>query len=86
MPTALKLDRRKHTTFESVLKKDTDIINQAACLEAATELYQALWDHRQAIQALVKRHLRLGNRDTCIVNAQDQWIHGSFNICIHIEV
>jgi hypothetical protein len=86
MPTTLKLDRRKQATFESALKKDADIINQAAYFEAATELYQALWDHRQAIQALVKQHLRLGNRDTCIVNAQDQWIRGSFNICIPIEV
>ncbi|KAH8772443.1 hypothetical protein F5882DRAFT_174322 [Hyaloscypha sp. PMI_1271] len=86
MPTALELDPRKHTTFESALKKDEDIINQAAYRKAATELSQALWDHRQAIQALVKHQLRLGNRDTCIVNAQDQWIQGSFNICIPIEV
>jgi len=38
IPTALKLDRRKPITY-TVLKKDANIINQAACLEAATELY-----------------------------------------------
>jgi hypothetical protein len=85
MPTTLKLDRRKPITYESALKKDANI-SQAAHLEAATELYQSLWDQRQTIQALVKHHLRLSNRDTCIVNAEDQWIRGSFNVCIPIEV
>lgn len=42
MPTALKLDRRKPITYESALQKDANIINQAAYLEATTELYQAL--------------------------------------------
>jgi hypothetical protein len=42
MPTALKLDRWKHTTFELALKKNTNIINQATYLKATTELYQAL--------------------------------------------
>lgn len=34
------------------------------------------------IQALVKHHLRLSNRDTCVVNAEDEWIRGRFNVCI----
>jgi hypothetical protein len=86
MPTAFKLDRRKPITYESALQKDANIISQAAHLGAATELYQSLWGQRQTIQALVKHHLRLSNRDTCIVNAEDQWIRGSFNVYIPIEV
>lgn len=86
MPTAIKLDHRKPITYESALKKDANIISQAAHFQAATELYQSLWDQRQTIQALVKHHLRLSNRDICVVNAKDQWIRGSFNICIPIEV
>jgi hypothetical protein len=81
MPNALKLDRRKPITYESALETDANMINQAAYLEAAMELYKSLWDQRQTIQALVKHHLMLGNRDPCIVNSQDQWIRGSFNVC-----
>ena len=51
------LDRRKPIIYESALKKDANIISQAAHLEAATELYQSLWDQRQTIQALVKHHM-----------------------------
>ena len=86
MPTTIKLDHRKPITYESALKKDANIITQAAYFEAATELYQSLWDQRQTIQALVRHHLRLSNRDTCIVNPKAQWIRGSFNVCIPIEI
>ena len=86
MPTVIKLDHRKPITYESALNKDTNIISQAAYLEAATELYQSLWDQRPTIEALVRHHLRLSNQDTCTVNAKAQWIRGSFNVCIPVEV
>ncbi|KAH8595366.1 hypothetical protein B0O99DRAFT_512161, partial [Bisporella sp. PMI_857] len=41
---------------------------------------------RKTIQVLAKHHLRLGNRATRIVKAQDQWIRGSFNVYITVEV
>jgi hypothetical protein len=63
-----------------------NIISQAAYLEAATELSQSFWDQRQTIEALVRHHLRLSKQDTCIVNAKAQWIRGSFNVCVPIEV
>jgi hypothetical protein len=86
MPTAIKLDHRRPITYESAVKKDANIISQAAYLEAATELYDSLWHQRQTIQALVRHHLRLTNRDICTVDAKARWIRGSFNVCIPIEV
>lgn len=85
MPNAIKLENRKPITFESALKKDASIISQAVYLEAATELYQSLWDQRQTIEALVRHHLRLTNRDICIINAKNEWIRGSFNVCMPVE-
>ena len=86
MPTTIELDHRKPTTLESALKKDANIISEAAYFEAATELYQSLWDQRQTIQALIKHHLNLSNQDTCIVSTTDEWIRGSFNVCIPVKV
>jgi hypothetical protein len=71
MPTTLKVDHRKPITYKSALKKDSNIVNQAAYFKAAEELYQELWDQRQTIKALVKHHLGLSNQDTYIVNAED---------------
>ncbi|PBP23786.1 hypothetical protein BUE80_DR005423 [Diplocarpon rosae] len=86
MSTTIQVDNKKPLTYKSALDKDTNIISKAAHFKASTELYQSLWDQRQTIEALVKHHLRLSNQDRCLVSAKDQWIHGSFNICIPIEV
>ncbi|KAE9373899.1 hypothetical protein N431DRAFT_407595 [Stipitochalara longipes BDJ] len=86
MPTTLKVDHRKPITYESALKKDINIVNQAVYFKAAEELYRELWDQRQTIKAIIKHHSSLSNRDTYIVNAEDQWIRGSFNVYIPLEV
>ncbi|KAH9211846.1 hypothetical protein DL95DRAFT_510504 [Leptodontidium sp. 2 PMI_412] len=72
--------------YFSALEKETNIVSEAAHLEAAAELYDSLWDQRTTIQALVKDHLRLNNQDTCTIYTKDQWIRGSFNVCIPIEI
>ncbi|KAH8593123.1 hypothetical protein B0O99DRAFT_653521 [Bisporella sp. PMI_857] len=36
--------------------------------------------------ALAKHHLGLGDRDICIVANSRQWMRGSFNVCIPVEV
>jgi hypothetical protein len=86
MPAALELDNGKHITYESALKKDINIINGAAYPAARRQLFQKLWDQRATIQDIVRHHLRLRDKDACIVKAENQWIRGSFNVCIPVEV
>jgi hypothetical protein len=86
MPAALELDNGKHITYESALKKDINIINGAAYPGARRQLFQKLWDQRATIQDIVRHHLRLRDKDACIVKAENQWIRGSFNVCIPVEV
>jgi len=83
MPATLELDDGEYT-YESAIKKDVNIINEAAYPKARRQLFQKLWDQRAMIQALVRHHLRLRDEDACIV--KDQWIRGSFNVCIPVEV
>ena len=72
--------------YSCALEKDENVINKVAYLAARNELYRNLWDQRDSIQALVRHHLKLGNQDVYIVHSMGQWIQGSFNVCIPIEV
>ncbi|KAH8651802.1 hypothetical protein BGZ60DRAFT_497399 [Tricladium varicosporioides] len=83
MPAALELDDGEYT-YESALKKNVNIINEATYPGARRQLFQKLWDQRATIQSLVRHHLRLRNEDACIV--EDQWIRGNFNVCIPVKV
>ena len=84
MPATLELDNGQHITYESAIRKDENMINEASYLGARKQLFQKLWDQRAMIQDIVRHHLRLRDEDVCI--NQEQWIRGSFNICIPLEV
>lgn len=84
MAASLELDNGEHITYESARKKDANMINEATYPGARRQLFQKLRDQRVAIQDIVRHHLRLRDEDSCIV--EDQWIRGSFNVCIPVEV
>ncbi|CAL3964399.1 unnamed protein product [Diplocarpon coronariae] len=67
MPTTIELDKRKPTTSESALNKGPNIISKAAYREVPKVLYNSLYEQRETIQALVKHHSRLSDRNTCIL-------------------
>ncbi len=85
MPATVELDHRGPITYESALKKDANIISQAAHLAAAKEFTQELWDSRRTIEALVRHHLGLADGDACAVQPRDRWIRGGFNLCVLVE-
>ena len=85
MPATLGLDNGEHITYESAIKKDENIINGATYPRARRQLFQKLWDQRATIQDIVRHYLRLRDEDACIVE-EGQWIRGSFNVCIPVEV
>ena len=82
----LELLSRRPITYRSALDTDKNIIHEARYVGATKALYQKLWEERITIEALVKHHVGLGDRDLCIVAHPRQWLRGSFNVCIPIEV
>ncbi|KAK3304853.1 uncharacterized protein B0T15DRAFT_365384, partial [Chaetomium strumarium] len=85
MPVTIRLDHQGPITYSSALRKNADIISQAAHLAATEELCRVLWDSKGTIEALVRHHLSLDNCDSCTVAPCDQWIRGGFNVCVPVE-
>jgi hypothetical protein len=73
-------------TYSWAKRQDANILNHLAYRSAQEQLVQDLWNRRQAICALTKLHLHLSDRDTCEVLPSSEWIVGSFNVCIPVEV
>jgi hypothetical protein len=73
-------------TYGDAVKSEINIINQFAYYEETKKLCKDLWEQRQSIEALTAHHLGLGQNGACIVQAQDTWLRGGFNICIPVEV
>lgn len=74
MGVLLELEGRAPISYASAANKDGNIINQLLCEETDT------------ICSLVRHHLRLSPGAVCAVSPQSEWICGSFNVCVPIEV
>ncbi|KAE9977793.1 hypothetical protein EG328_001826 [Venturia inaequalis] len=85
MTTRELLDRGP-ITYASASNKEKNIINQLAYVPATKNLYEKLWECRDTICALTSHHLRLSCSDTCEVLPSRQWLRGSFNVCIPVQV
>lgn len=86
MAATLDLFRHGPITYESASKKEFNVINQLAYTPAFKKLYYDLWRQRELIAALTKTHLGLGSKDACTVLDPHEWMVGSFNVCVLVEI
>ncbi|XP_044721332.1 uncharacterized protein HRG_04247 [Hirsutella rhossiliensis] len=86
MPAILDLLGRDPITYESACKSESNIINKLGYVSAAKHLFADLWMQRRSIAALTKHHLGLGPEDSCTVLYFPEWMRGSFNACIPVEI
>lgn len=86
MPSTLELIGRGSITIESAFDEEKNVINWASYGPATEKFYQEIWDQRESVEALVKHHMALGRQDRCTVLPQRDWIRGSFNVCVFVEV
>jgi hypothetical protein len=83
MTATLELENGKHITYKSAITKDENIINEAIYPPARKQLYQELCDQRAMIQVLFDAP-KTADEDAFVI--QDQWIRGSFTVCITVEI
>ena len=87
MPATLELiDRKDAITLEEALEEEGNVINQHSYGPATKKFYTKLWKQRSSINAVARHYLVLGEEDTCEVSPPRDWIRGSFNVCVLVNV
>lgn len=74
------------TTLESALKNEEDMLANLSYPEQRLEFFIFLLDHREEIEDIVTYHLSLTKSETCRLGEVQEWLCGSFNVCIPIYV
>lgn len=72
--------------MEDALEEEKNVINWASYGPATDKLYRKIWEARDTVAALVLHHMGVGRQANCIILPPDQWIRGSFNVCVFAEV
>ncbi|KAF5248946.1 hypothetical protein FANTH_5649 [Fusarium anthophilum] len=85
MNPPVELDDGSFIDYSEAQRRDDDIITKLGYTERRKDLYDNLDRQKDTIRSLVRHHLHLDNDAECIVLPQEQWIKGSFNVCIPIR-
>ncbi|KAM0363078.1 hypothetical protein ACHAPK_011216 [Fusarium culmorum] len=82
----LELEDGSYITYSGAKDSYEDIVTKLGYAEHRKQLYDNLDRQKDTIRSLVRHHLHLGNDAECTVLPQEQWIKGSFNVCIPIRI
>ncbi|PWY93952.1 hypothetical protein BO94DRAFT_612638 [Aspergillus sclerotioniger CBS 115572] len=74
---------RGTTTLESALEEEEDMLLDLDYPEQRIDFFVSLYSRRTDIEKIAAGHLGLRS---CRLGAVNEWIHGSFNVCIPIYV
>lgn len=72
-------------TLSDALEDENDILEQLSYPAKRSDFYADLVTHSDDIKDIVSHHLGVSGA-SCQVPAVEEWIHGSFNVCIPIYV
>ncbi|KAJ5731710.1 uncharacterized protein N7483_006218 [Penicillium malachiteum] len=76
---------RGEITYEQALDSDNNMLIPLGYRDQKLEMYLYFNRHRKEIKTAVAHHLGI-SVDRCHIAKIEDWIHGSFNVCLRIDV
>lgn len=77
---------RGNTTLEAALEEEEDMLLELDYPEQRVDFFLSIYTNREDVTKLASSHLGLGCSETCRLGEVNEWLHGSFNVCIPIYV
>lgn len=85
MPKKRRLPRRE-ITYSEVKDNEFNILHQLDYYAEQVKYFSHLHDQRDWMKAVVTHHLNLDLSTVCKVAEIEDWLHGSFNVCVPIDI
>ena len=73
-------------TLQAALEEEDDMLRRLTYFEKRTYFLAYFLDHSAEIEAIVSYHLGLSETGKCRLTDIEEWIHGSFNVCLPVYV
>ncbi|KAL8809338.1 MAG: hypothetical protein Q9200_003508 [Gallowayella weberi] len=85
VPTTLRTIK-EHVTLDFALGEEHDMLRRLLHFNKRGHFLGYLLHHAAEIEAVVAHHLGLGDPTSCRLSVLDDWVHGSFNMCVPVHV
>jgi hypothetical protein len=73
-------------TYSEAADQEHNVLQQLTYWQKREEFIAYLLQHTREIEDIVSCYLRLNGTETCRLSPPKDWIHGSFNICLPVNV
>ncbi|OGM43005.1 hypothetical protein ABOM_009277 [Aspergillus bombycis] len=73
-------------SLSTALADDNNVLQELSYPEQRLEFYIYLYQNRAVIESIVSYHMNLNKKQTCRVGEVKEWIAGSFNVCIPVDI
>ncbi|KAK6819292.1 hypothetical protein RU639_007991 [Aspergillus parasiticus] len=81
---------RGTTTLELAIEEEEeeeeDMLLDLDYPEQRIDFFVSLYSNRGDIEDIVSYHLGLGQSETCRLADVNEWVHGSFSVCIQVYI
>ncbi|KAJ5662322.1 uncharacterized protein N7477_009938 [Penicillium maclennaniae] len=76
---------REEITYSVAKEKDYNVLHEWSYWDRRSQFFRHIQSHHLLLQNIVAHHLGVSS-DVCRVTEPREWIHGSFNVCISIDM
>lgn len=73
-------------TYSEAQDNQSNIFHKLTFPSQRGQFLDHVYRHRSWIQTVLSHHLNLRSGDACRVSQPDEWLHGSFNLCIPVQI
>lgn len=85
MPRTRRL-LRKDITYSTAKEEEVNVLHQLSYYDQQLQFFSHLNDKRNWMKAIVAYHLGLQSSVGCHVAETEDWLHGSFNVCVPVTI
>lgn len=76
----------KSESLSELLQHDSNVLIRSSWESKKAAFMQELHNRRQDIAMIVKSHCHLTTQEVCTITPMEEWLCGSFNVCIPITI
>ncbi|KAJ5088640.1 hypothetical protein N7456_012256 [Penicillium angulare] len=84
-PKTLRL-LREEITYSKARREEVDILLRLQHYDRQEAFFDSLSNNQDAIKAVIVHHLGLSSTNQCQIADVEDWLHGSFNVCIPVTI
>ncbi|KAJ5666872.1 hypothetical protein N7462_011281 [Penicillium macrosclerotiorum] len=77
---------RREVKYSDVKDEEFNMLHQLDFHAQQIQFFTCLWDKRDWMKTVVAHHLNLASPSRCEVSAVEDWLHGSFSVCVPITI